>query len=823
MNLNRHLTAAFAACLLAPGFLAAQEALPVANLKRESPVDFNFEIVPFLKKNCFACHNETKAKAKLILETPEAILKGGDTGPGIVPGNAAASFVFTTAAHIEEPIMPPAKNKSKAHDLNPEQLALLKLWIDQGAKGTANIAAAAPKKWLKVESQSIYTVAISDDARFVASGRGHGIQIYDLRQQKLVANLKNAHRDLVHSLAFAPDGTLASGGFRTVKFWRRPDVLPQAEVEAAKIEPVSIEGMPAEAAGAPIRFKIGEKGAQLLTAGKDATVRIYDIPPAPEKPAEGQPAPAPPAWKVAKQIAAGVTPTQVVLNSEQTQLLVMAATGPAKLFQLSDGKALQTFDLTPDLPVRIAEIQRDEARANRLSGIYNAAIPKLEEAWKKEGEAADKAGQEIPTKRQTWAEKRAEFAKKARAHQLAVHALKKTPDDENLKKAAEKTKTELEAAEAEVASARRAISLAIRNRDLAAKLTGDAARKVAEAKAKKATADSAKETLKTEREAIQKRIAEEVPKLALAGIAFSADGARVYTALKTGDVHIFAAETGAHLETLPLGEELTAIRVSPKNQLVAQTKAGKAIAWNAERTWENAGQIGDGDDPEILIDRVTALAFSPSGNLLTGSGVPSRSGRLKVWDPKIGAGDEESTVLAENVEAHSDTITEIAFSPDGSQIATGSTDKFVKTFDAATLEHRQSFEAHTGHVLGVDWSPDGRHLASASADTEVKLWSVESGEQTKTIKGWTKEVTSVSFVSSASEQVLTTSGDKSIKLDTSALSGSDGFLFASTVSRDGKFFIAGGQDGVLRIWTSDRKLAQSYDPPESNQKVAASE
>jgi cytochrome c len=61
-------------------------ALPIADMKRAEPVDFEKEVLPILKNNCLACHNQTKAKAGLILETPQSILKGGDSGPGS-PGN----------------------------------------------------------------------------------------------------------------------------------------------------------------------------------------------------------------------------------------------------------------------------------------------------------------------------------------------------------------------------------------------------------------------------------------------------------------------------------------------------------------------------------------------------------------------------------------------------------------------------------------------------------------------------------------------------------------------------------------------------------------
>ena len=81
--------------------LLASEGLPVEELTRETKVDFATEVVPFLRKNCFACHNEQKAKGDLNLESPEAMITGGDSGPALVPGKPMESLLFLTAAHLE--------------------------------------------------------------------------------------------------------------------------------------------------------------------------------------------------------------------------------------------------------------------------------------------------------------------------------------------------------------------------------------------------------------------------------------------------------------------------------------------------------------------------------------------------------------------------------------------------------------------------------------------------------------------------------------------------------------------------------------------------
>ena len=62
-----------------PGLLCGAP-IAVAEVKRDGPVDFAKDIHPLLKRSCLACHNTTKAKAGLNLESPAAIMKGGDTG-----------------------------------------------------------------------------------------------------------------------------------------------------------------------------------------------------------------------------------------------------------------------------------------------------------------------------------------------------------------------------------------------------------------------------------------------------------------------------------------------------------------------------------------------------------------------------------------------------------------------------------------------------------------------------------------------------------------------------------------------------------------------
>lgn len=198
---------------------------------------------------------------------------------------------------------------------------------------------------------------------------------------------------------------------------------------------------------------------------------------------------------------------------------------------------------------------------------------------------------------------------------------------------------------------------------------------------------------------------------------------------------------------------------------------------------------------------VVALAFAPQGNLLAcGGGAPTEDGELKIFDPVSGS------LIREIAHAHSDTVYGVSFSADGSKLASCGADKFIKVHEVATGRHLRSFEGHTHHVLDVGWKADGKLLASAGADSTIKVWDFETGEQRRTINGHSKQVTRLVFVGNT-PQIVTTSGDRTLRMwnvdngGTVRQFGSVGdFLYAVHASPDGKLIVAGGQDGIARLY-----------------------
>jgi mono/diheme cytochrome c family protein len=126
------------ACIGGVGPLASHAAVDVSKLPPPAtrPVDFAKDIQPIFQATCWNCHGPKKEESGFRLDQRAAALKGGERGHDIVPGKSAESLLIHAVSGLHDELKMPKKGEK----LTPEQVGLLRAWIDQGAEMPEKLA-----------------------------------------------------------------------------------------------------------------------------------------------------------------------------------------------------------------------------------------------------------------------------------------------------------------------------------------------------------------------------------------------------------------------------------------------------------------------------------------------------------------------------------------------------------------------------------------------------------------------------------------------------------------------------------------------------------
>jgi DNA-binding beta-propeller fold protein YncE len=204
----------------------------VVALDRKQPVLYERDVEPILANKCQFCHSGSLTEGKFDMSSYESLMKGGKRGQPIVPGNSVASLLLKLAGRTERPIMPPRNEEP----LTPEELALVKLWVNQGARGPSGASERRRTVVLTDLPPSVHPVraiTLAPDKSVLVAARGAEIHVYDTATGAYIRTLidpalssvsqrrrPGAHHSIVESLAFSPNGKqLASGSFQEVTLW----------------------------------------------------------------------------------------------------------------------------------------------------------------------------------------------------------------------------------------------------------------------------------------------------------------------------------------------------------------------------------------------------------------------------------------------------------------------------------------------------------------------------------------------------------------------------------------------------------------------------
>ncbi len=203
---------------------------------------------------------------------------------------------------------------------------------------------------------------------------------------------------------------------------------------------------------------------------------------------------------------------------------------------------------------------------------------------------------------------------------------------------------------------------------------------------------------------------------------------------------------------------------------------------------------------------VWSVAVSPDGSTIASG---STDGTIQLWHVSTNNVRVPLRILS----GHSDPVWTLAVSPNGNLLASGSADKTIKLWDLRTGELLGTLKGHKAGVFSVAFSPDSQSLASGSFDKSIKVWRLHTnnysglaGSEVRSFIGHSQEVQSVAF--SVDGQTLASgSTDGTVKLWNwqtgkliRTLLGHSDAVWSVSFSPDGNTIASGSWDKTIKLW-----------------------
>lgn len=211
-----------------------------------------------------------------------------------------------------------------------------------------------------------------------------------------------------------------------------------------------------------------------------------------------------------------------------------------------------------------------------------------------------------------------------------------------------------------------------------------------------------------------------------------------------------------------------------------------------------------------LSDVALGVAFSPDGTRLASCGSDNA---IRLFD--VATGKE-----LRRIEQHADWTMAVTWSPDGKRLASASRDKTARTYDATTGEMLANYPDHGEPVFDVTFAGNNDLVASVGRDRKLHLWNATDGKRAKDFKPVGGFGADIWRLLSTGKELITGCRDHEIRLYdiaqkkiTRKLSGHTDWVQSLALSPDGKQLASGAHNGELIVWNlADGKIVTRFTP-----------
>jgi WD40 repeat protein/tRNA A-37 threonylcarbamoyl transferase component Bud32 len=280
----------------------------------------------------------------------------------------------------------------------------------------------------------------------------------------------------------------------------------------------------------------------------------------------------------------------------------------------------------------------------------------------------------------------------------------------------------------------------------------------------------------------------------ITSVAFIPDGMKLATGSLDG-AHLWDVATGKTTIGQPIHYK---ILVNALALSADRTKFATRVEYTKVRFWDVATGKPIGE-PLQQQNGATSVAFSPDGTKLATGSWDGLRGTARLWDVATGK------PLGEPLK-YQGWVNSVAFSPDGTKLATGSRDKTARLWDVATGKPIGEPLQHQGWVSSIAFSPDGTKLATSSEGGTARLWDAATGKPICEPMQHHGYVWTIVF-SPDGTKLATGCNDGTARLwdtATGKLIGEpmqhQGYVDSVAFSPDGTKLASGSEDKMVRLW-----------------------